>query len=204
MRFHAPPDVPSTGGRPDLQDANDPNKNLHYEGTVTSSLAYQGEPWFTPVNLWSWGLQSGTVGLVFLAFLWRGDEFLGLASEWINAHPFWSGAIGLTCFPVALALGALRQAFIKLMSLALALPMEDEDGRPFLGYLGDVPPFAWQYSPWLRAGSWLAVTAMSLICAYIGAELFSQALDGGFVLLFGLLLYFRWAISSLPSHLWVG
>ena len=73
-----------------------------------------------------------------------------------------------------------------------------------LRYIGDVPPFIWQHSPWLRAGSWLVVTAMSLICAYIGAELFSQALDGGFVLLFGLLLYLRWAVSSLPSRFWVG
>ena len=56
---------------------------------------------------------------------------------------------------VALALGALRQGFIKVMSLVAALPMEDEDGRPYLRYLGDVPPFAWQYSPWFRAGSWL-------------------------------------------------
>ncbi|MHA1567390.1 MAG: hypothetical protein ACTSX7_18930 [Alphaproteobacteria bacterium] len=201
----APPlDTHQADDRPDSKDQSCPNNHPCDEDEATSVMAYQGEPWFASVNLWAWGLQSGAIVAGSLACFLRGDEFLNLASEWINVHPFWSGAIGLTCSLIALVLGAMRQTFIKLMSLVLALPMEDEDGRPFLGYLGGIPPFAWQYSPWFRSGSWMAVTAMSLICAYIGAELFSQALDGGFVLLFGLLLYIRWAISSLPSRFWVG
>ena len=188
----------------DLEGPNTPSDNPYIDDEAPSAHAYQGEPWFALVNLRSWGLQSTALGATFMAYLWRGDEFLSVASQWIGVHPFWSGSIGLACLMVALMLGAVRQVYIRLMSLALALPMEDEDGRPFLGYLGDVPPFAWQYSPWFRAGSWLAVTAMSLIYAYIGAELFSQALDGGFVLLFGLLLYLRWVVSSLPSRFWVG
>lgn len=138
-----------------------------------------------------------------MGYHWHGEELLTVVDEWIGQHPLWAGMISFVCLIVALVIGALRQMFIRLMSLTCAIPMEDDTGRRFFSYVGDVPPFLWQYSPWFRAGTWCVVTGTSLIYALVGMELISALIGERFDLVFVLLLVLRWVISSIPSQLWI-
>ncbi|MFQ5551175.1 MAG: hypothetical protein ACE5FJ_08065 [Gemmatimonadales bacterium] len=196
------PDTHLVGAQNNLETeapADEPDR----DGDGTAAFIYQGEPWFSPANLWAFGLQSAAVGLVLLAYLWRGEELLIGVSRWVDAHPFWAGTVGVACLVVALVIGAVRQMFIRLMSLACALPVEDDTGRRFFAYIGDVPPLIWQYSGWFRAGTWCVVTATSLVFAFLGAELVSMLIGERFDIVFIILLFLRWAASSVPTRLWV-
>jgi hypothetical protein len=102
----------------------------------------------------------------------------------------------------ALLIGVYRQLCMELLSKAGALPVLDEEGKPRFAYCGDVPHESWRHSPWHRAGSWLAVAALSLVGALLGAILIQSWFEVFiFEQAFIAIIFIRWLTSAIPRFI---
>lgn len=172
-----------------------------YVGRLASTFIYEKTPPLETVTVRAWILQSAILAVLALIYVDTGSRLLPLARELIHDYPVWFAVCATACYLLALAIGVFRQVSIYLMANAAALPVIDPKGRPAFSYIGDVPSWRWQYSPWIRAWTWTLVTTTSLCAAFIGSELISQRVDGSYFLVFTTLLLSRWVIAAIPRHL---
>ncbi len=170
-------------------------------GRIASDKMYIGTPVLETVTVRAALLESLIVIFCgFMIFNW-GVISLQWAHEKYVELPLTFIGVAALCFLVATVVGAIRQVHAFLLSQAGAIPAVDDHGRPKFLYLGDVPPFLWQYSPWFRAATWVLVAAQSLFSALIGSFAADQLIANAYVPGFLSVLAFRWLISSIPKRL---
>lgn len=186
---------------PIVQDTPDIPTEAQYVETVriASDRMYLGAPLLETVRVRAWLIEWFLAALVMAVLVEVEKAQLQAVDDFVLAHPFISASVALTLFVLALLIGAVRQAFARLLSRAAAIPVIDGFGRPRFSYIGDVPPPSWQHSPWFRAVTWIPVAGGSLIAAWIGALLLNHFIDVGVALASIALLALRWLISAAPS-----
>lgn len=172
-----------------------------YVGRIASDVMYQRAPYIETVTVRAFAIESLIVIICWLVFIDSGTTILHWSNEQIAAFPILSGGIAALCFVFALFVGAIRHSYRSLLSHAGALPVVDDRGRPKFAYIGDVPPFIWQYSPWYRAVTWVLVAAPSLVSALIGSRAADQLLEGAFTPTLVAALVLRWLISAIPNRI---
>lgn len=168
------------------------------EVIIAGKFAYRRTPLFETVAIRAFALEFVAALLSGLIFYDSGTHILSWLNENAGAFPFWSALLLTICFVVALWGGAARQLFQGMLYTAGAIPAVDSQGRAILTYIGDVPPFAWQYSPWPRAGTWLIVSFTSLVGAFLASILLEPLLRVSIVPIATALLVLRWFLSSIP------
>ena len=182
----------------DHSDEDEPGMQFESKGIIAGEFVYKGAPLFETVTVRAFLLEfvaSVFSGLIFYDF---GTHILNYLIENVAAFPFWAALLLTICFVVALAGGVVRHLFQGLLHTAGAIPLVDSHGRAIFMYLGDVPPIAWQYSPWLRASSWLIVSFASLVGALVASILLEPLLRVGIAPIATALLLLRWFLSSIP------
>jgi hypothetical protein len=181
---------------------NSPNgAELGMRGRIASDKMYEGVPILETVTVRAFVLESLIMILCGLVFVDSGATILRWLNKEVVEFPIISGVIAALCFAAALFVGAIRQLCGSLLSHAGALPMVDDRGQPMFGYVGDVPPHIWLYSPWFRAATWVLVAAASLLGAFIVSVASDQVIKGTFVPALVAVLVLRWLISSIPKRL---
>jgi hypothetical protein len=192
-----PPNENSSNGAKDGHSSSD----SEFVGRIASDHMYQGAPILETVTVRAFAIESIIVIICGLVLIDSGTAVLYWFSEQIAAFPVLSGWVAALCFVFGLFVGAIRQLFGNLLSHAGALPVVDDRGRPKFSYIGNVPPYIWQYSPWCRAATWILVAAPSLVSALIGSFAANQLFGTAYVPGFLVILALRWLISSIPKRL---
>ena len=168
---------------------------------IASDTMYTGPPYFETVAVRTFFLESLIVIFCgFMIFNWGVISLQWLHEKYI-AFPLTFIGLAALCFLAAFVVGAIRQINEFMLSQTGALPVVDDQGRPQFFYLGDVPPFLWQYSPWFRTATWALVTTSSLFSALLGSFAADQLIANAYVPGFLAILFLRWLISSIPKRL---
>ncbi len=188
-------------GHPDEHEPGieqEPGIQRGREVIIAGKFAYNRTPLFETVTIRAFVLEFVAALLSGLIFYDSGTHILSWLNENAVAFPFWFALLLTVCFVVALGGGAGRQLFQGMLYTAGAIPAVDSQGQAILVYLGDVPPFAWLYSPWPRAGTWLIVSFTSLVGALLASILLEPLFHVGVVPIATALLVLRWFLSPIP------
>lgn len=124
--------------------------------------------------------------------------------EWLfkiaESSPALSSISGLTCFALAVVVGAFRQLCLYMFRRTSPIRMSDQDGKEKTIYLGPNPPGIW-FSLKFRGVSWLFVAITSTWAATTVATLISPPRGGPlshlFLGTFILVLVSRVALSGI-------